>query len=124
MALSQAEFAYNSSIHRTIGKSPFSVVYTKALSHALDLAQLSKGMEFNVATKHMAEQHQAITAKVREKIEKANEKYKEATDNHRREKLFEVGDQVMVFIGKNVFLWALTINDNPRRMVLTRLLQR
>ena len=42
LALSQAEFSYNSSVSRSIGKSPFSIVDYLPLKHALDLVPLLK----------------------------------------------------------------------------------
>ena len=56
-----------------------------------------------MAAKNMAEQYQAITEEVRGRIEKTNAKYKEADDKHRKKRLFEVGDQVMVFLRKERF---------------------
>ena len=40
------------------------------------------------------------TTEVRDKIEKSNAKYKANVDKQRKERLFEVGDQVMVFLRK------------------------
>ena len=114
-ALAQAEFAYNSSVHRTIGRSPFSVVYTKTPRHTLDLIKLPKGADISIAAKNMAEQCQAITEEVREKIEKANEKYKKATDKYRREKLFEVVDQVMVYLRRECFPIGKYSKLQPRK---------
>ena len=65
LALTQVEFAYNSVVHRTTGKSPFSVVYTKAPQQALDLLKLPVGHSASSATKHMAKQWQTVTEKVK-----------------------------------------------------------
>ena len=46
----------------------------------------------------MAEQWKTMTEEVRQSIEKSNAKYKAVADKHRREKVFVVGDQVMVFL--------------------------
>jgi hypothetical protein len=40
LALSLAEFAYNNSQHRSTGRSPFSIVYTKVPRHVVDLLKL------------------------------------------------------------------------------------
>jgi hypothetical protein len=40
LSLSLAEFAYNNSQHRSTGKSPFSIVYTKVPRHVVDLLKL------------------------------------------------------------------------------------
>ena len=43
---------------------------------------------------------QEVQAGVKNKLEKANAKYKMEADKHRRFKVFDVGDEVMVFISK------------------------
>ena len=48
----------------------------------------------------MTKQVQELQANVKNKLEKANAKYKMEANKHRRFKSFDVGDEVMVFISK------------------------
>ena len=54
LSLAQAEFAYNSAVHQTMGKASFAIVYTKAPRQALDLIKLPGGHGASVAAKNMA----------------------------------------------------------------------
>ena len=45
----------------------------------------------------MAERIQVMQEEVRQKLEATNAKYKEAADKKRREKIFNVGDLVLVY---------------------------
>ena len=102
LALAQAEFAYNSSVHRTVGKAPFAIVYTSMPRQAIDLVKLPGGHGVSAA-KNMAENWQPMTVEVKERIEKSNAKYKATRDKHRRKQLFAVRDQVMVFLRRERF---------------------
>ncbi|GJT25422.1 transposon ty3-I gag-pol polyprotein [Tanacetum coccineum] len=73
--LAQAEFAYNSAVHSSTRFSPFKAVYKTSPRHVV----------------------------MRANITKPNAKYKIAADKHRRKKLFQVGDEVMVFRRKKHF---------------------
>jgi len=55
VALTQAEFAYNSSKHSVTGKTPFEIVYMKPPNHILDLHSLPKATRFSKSTKNLAE---------------------------------------------------------------------
>ncbi|KAK9122828.1 hypothetical protein Sjap_012430 [Stephania japonica] len=86
--------------------TPFAVVYQKAPAHALGLLTLPKEKDNNIAGKHMAENWQSTTETVRRKIDESNIKYKQAVNKHRK-KLFIVGDQVMVFLWREIPSWPV-----------------
>jgi hypothetical protein len=51
----QVEFAFNGMTNRSMGRSPFEVVYTKPPKHALDLVPLLKLSGLSVAAEHMVD---------------------------------------------------------------------
>ena len=71
--------------------------------HALDLVPLSELPGVRQATKNMADRIQAMQEEVRLKLEATNAKYKEAANKKRREKIFNVGDLVLVYFRKERF---------------------
>ncbi|KAM2196635.1 hypothetical protein ACFX1Q_000135 [Malus domestica] len=66
LVLAQVEFAYNSRVHTTTGKSPFSIVYTSIPRHVVDLIRLPRGPRVSIAAEHMAERVQAVKNECRE----------------------------------------------------------
>ncbi|WVZ70559.1 LOW QUALITY PROTEIN: hypothetical protein U9M48_019218 [Paspalum notatum var. saurae] len=88
LALSLAEFAYNNSEHRSTGKSPFSIVYTKVPRHVVDLLKLP------------SRENSDLFKEVHDVLEASNQKYKQLTDKRRRPMSFEIGDRVMVYLRK------------------------
>jgi hypothetical protein len=54
LTLAQVEFAYNTMLNRSTGKTPFQVVYYQPPSHALDLVPLPRLPGMNIAAGHMA----------------------------------------------------------------------
>ncbi|VVA29436.1 PREDICTED: reverse mRNAase, partial [Prunus dulcis] len=102
-ALPQVEFAYNSAVHSATGKSPFSIVYTAIPNHVVDLVKLPRGQQTSVAAKNLAEEVVAVRDEVKQKLEQTNTKYKAAADRHRRVKVFQEGDSVMIFLRKERF---------------------
>ena len=77
----QAEFAYNSVVHSATGKTPFAMIYVTPPRDTVDLVRLPKGGPgFTMAAENMA-----------------------AADRHRRRRVFEEGDSVMVFLRKERF---------------------
>ncbi|PKU70520.1 ATP-dependent DNA helicase RecG [Dendrobium catenatum] len=93
-ALSIAEFAYNAMTNRSTGKPPFCIVYTKAPNIALNLTVLPKCK--SAAASSFTDRYKEMLEEVRQQIIKANQRYKEAADTHRRQRLFNIGDLVMV----------------------------
>jgi hypothetical protein len=98
LALPQVEFAYNSTVHSATGKTPFSLVYTSVPRHVVDLIKLPKAPGFSVA-----EEIIAVKDFVKSKLEATRSKNKIAADKRRRVNVFNVGDEVMVFLRKERF---------------------
>ncbi|KAK0599630.1 hypothetical protein LWI29_007117 [Acer saccharum] len=99
--LPQAEFAYNSMVNRSTGKSPFQIIYTQQPKHTLDLVALPSLPGVTKAGENMAERIQQIHSEVKANLEMANEKYKEDADQHKHKKEFQEGDLVMAYLKKN-----------------------
>ena len=103
LVLSQAEFAYNSSVNRSTSKSPFAIVYCMPPKHTLDLVPLLELPRVSQVAENMADRIQAMQEEVRQKLEAINAKNKEAADKKRHEKIFNVGDLVLVYLRKERF---------------------
>ncbi|KAK4858581.1 hypothetical protein QYF36_018796 [Acer negundo] len=80
--------------NRSTGKSPFSIVYLKSPNFTFDLFEFI-GAKSKLATE--------LDQDIRESLQRSNSKYKAAADRHRRQKLFNEGDLLMVHLRKHRF---------------------
>nr|XP_019703107.1 uncharacterized protein LOC109505190 [Elaeis guineensis] len=101
MALAQAEFAFNYSVNRTTGYSPFQIAYGLNPSSVLDLTPISFRGQSKTKAEDLTTDIQAIHQLVEEWIEASNAKYKEAANKHRKKVTFEFDD----------YIWAVLTKD-------------
>ncbi|XP_020688293.1 uncharacterized protein LOC110103791 [Dendrobium catenatum] len=87
--------------NRSTGTSPFSIVYTKSPNTVLDVAVLPKCQSKAAAT--FTDQFTDMLFKVRQQLIQTNQKYKRAADVHRRQRIFNVGDLVMIRLRRERF---------------------
>ncbi|GJV89239.1 RNA-directed DNA polymerase [Tanacetum coccineum] len=113
VSLAQAEFAYNPAVHSSTGFSSFEVVYKTSPRHVVDLVDLPG--KKNIQANRMVEEIQATHEVVRANITEANAKYKIAADKNRWKKLFQVRDEVMVFLRKERFLDEAYSKLHPKK---------
>ena len=103
LILPQIEFAYNRSMHRTVGKNPIEVVYGLQLIGPMELAPHATIKQFSGDTKVRAKEIKKLHEEVRLKIEKQDAKYVEQANRRRKYVEFEVGDLVWVHFRKDRF---------------------
>ena len=96
--MSQAKFAYDSTVSRSMGKSHFAIVYCVPPKCALDLVPLPNLSRVSQDAEDMADHIQAVQEEVRHKLKASNAKYKEVVDKKRHEKIFNVGDLLLVYL--------------------------
>ena len=90
-------------VNHSFGHSPFSIVYTKALNHVTDLVELPHSKGKGKTAEELAKSFVKLHAEVTNNLEAANAKYKAEADKHRRRKVFEEGELVMVHLCRNRF---------------------
>ena len=103
LALLQAKFAFNCMENRSIGKTPFSIIYCYSPKHALDLVPLAKLPCMSIAAKNMANVIHAVQEEVRNQLEASSAKYKEVAHKKRLEKVFNEEELVMVYLRNGRF---------------------
>ena len=85
LILPQIEFAYNRSMHRTVGKSPFEVVYGLQPIGPMELAPHPTIQQFSGDAEVRGKEIKKLHEEVRLKIEKNNAKYVEQANRPRKQ---------------------------------------
>jgi hypothetical protein len=79
--LAQVEFAYNDSVNRSTGKSPFQIVYGRSPKGVVDLVDLPDlGDKRSVDASDFADIMQELHEQVKQKLQEINNKYKQRTN--------------------------------------------
>ena len=123
LALPQAEFAYNSSVNRSTGLSPFEIVYGR---HPLFPADISfraiekESEEANVFMRDRAE----FFKQVHEKLQESNANYEKLKNQKRRAKTFEEGELVWVYVSKERYPTGQYNKLKPRKIGPCKILKK
>lgn len=97
---STIEFAYNRTMHYSIGKSPFEVICGVNLTAPLDLVPHSTITQFSGDTYERAKQIKKFHESVKATIEKQNKKYMQAANKHKKHVEFNEGDLTCIHLRK------------------------
>ena len=102
--MAQAEFAYNNSVNRSIGKTPFDIVTRMHPKGKSDLRDVAGEEKRSTAGGEFADFMESLHKEVKLRLEQSNQKYKDNANQSRRDHDFQVGDEVMVYLKKGIFL--------------------
>jgi hypothetical protein len=101
--LAQTEFAFNNSVNRSTGKSPFEIVYGRQPRGIAELRELKQDEFRSIGAEDFSTEMKRLHDQVRRQIHDSNQKYKDGVDQKRREVQFEVGDEVLAHLRKERF---------------------
>ena len=101
--LPQAEFAYNDSVNRSTGKSPFQILYGTQPRGVSELREPEQAETSSARAEEFAEAMHELHEKVKQRLQKSNQEYKRRADQRRRQLQFAVGDLVLAHLRKERF---------------------
>ena len=94
--LSRAEFAYNNSVNRSTGKSPFEIVTGYKPNQPIDLIPLPIHARVSEFAESFAQHVRDLHKEISQKIKLSNENYQNLANSRKRAKEFTEGDFVMI----------------------------
>lgn len=98
--LAQVEYAYNDTINRTIGKSPFEVIYGLHTRDILELKNLGNAVTRSGYAEDFTQSMKEIHESVKQELKDNTTKIKQKVDERRKKLQLQVGDIVMVHLNK------------------------
>ena len=101
--ITHAEFAFNKAPSRTTGVSPFQIVYGLDPPRPLDLVPRPLDYRPSADAEQRVKEIQQLHEKVRARIEKSNLSYAAQANKHRRQRVFQPGDLVWIYLRKERF---------------------
>jgi hypothetical protein len=101
--LPQTEFAYNNSVNRRTGKSPFQIVYGMQSRGISKLRDSKQSATRSASAEDFAEAMKELHSQVKERLQNSSQEYKRREDQHRRQLQFEVGDLILSHLRKERF---------------------
>jgi hypothetical protein len=101
--LTQAYFAYNDSVNRSTGKSPFQFLYGIQPRGVSELRDLEQTETSSASIEEFIEAMKELHSRVKERLLKSSQEYKHRADRHQRQLQFEVGNLVMAHLRKERF---------------------
>jgi hypothetical protein len=101
--LPQAEFAYNDSMNRSTGKSPFYIIYGMHPRGVFELRDSEQTATSSTNAEEFAKAMKELHSGVKQRLLKSNQEYKRGADQHRRQLQFEVGDLVLAHLRRERF---------------------
>ena len=119
-----AEFAYNNSVNRTIGVTPFEVVYGHKPKAPIDLIPMAISHRPSESATEFAHHIHELHTEINRRINKSNAEYKKVADVHRVSKEFSVGDFVMVRVRPERFSKGVAKKLQARSIGPFKILQR
>ena len=96
LLLPHAKFAYNNSVNRSTGKSPFEIALGYKPRRPVDLIPLPSHAWVSESAESYAQHIKDLHQEISKKIHLSNECYKHRANSRKRVKEFYEGDQVMV----------------------------
>ena len=96
MLLPHAEFAYNSSVNRTIGKSLFEIIHGYKPKRPIDLILLPSHARVSESVESYAQHIKELHKEISKKIQMSNEVYRHMANSRKRTKEFNKGDSIMI----------------------------